>query len=360
MFLFEGRERLSKNAARGVIHGLFRRAMAPLLCFALSAILLAGCQGDRIQSALHPAGPAATAVAQLWWVLLAILGIYSVVVFVLMLIAVFHRPAEKISAKHGGRVFILTGGVILPAVILVPLLIYSVTTTAALRMRDTGLTIRVVGHRWWWEVEYPEQEITTANEIYIPVGEPVRLELTSADVIHSFWVPQLHGKMDTLPGQTTSFWIEADRPGTYRGQCAEYCGLQHAHMAFVVEAVPAEEFVDWLSDHQQPRAEPETTQLQRGQRAFFRHGCAVCHAIEGTSAVGRAGPDLTFLGSRQTLAAATIPNTKANLLAWLADPQSIKPGANMPPTHAEADELEAIADYLFSLTEQGGDREPSR
>lgn len=330
----------------------FARHGRPPLLIALAAVLisLAGCQGERMQSSLHPSSSAAAAVAQLWWVLLVILSLYSLAVFVLMLVAIFRPPpAEDVRPPHGGRLFILLGGVILPAIILVPLLFYSLTTTAALRMPETGLKIRVVGHRWWWEVEYPDHSIITANEIHIPAGEPVELELAAADVIHSFWTPQLHGKMDLLPGQTTSFWIEADRPGTYRGQCAEFCGLQHAHMAFVVEALPAEEFAGWVASHQEPGGQPDTAELQHGQQAFFRHGCAACHAIDGTPAAGRAGPDLTTIGSRQSIAAATLLNNEENLLAWIADPQAIKPGAKMPATQAEEEDLRGIVRYLQSL-----------
>lgn len=342
------------------------------------ALLLLGCQGDRTQSALHPAGPAAEAVARLWWVLLSVLGVYSLVVFVLTLIAIFHQPQSQPLSQtsdsskrpvRDGKTFILIGGVVLPAFILVPLLLYSVSATAALRMRDSGLTIQVVGHRWWWEVVYPEQRIVTANELVIPVGEPVRLELTASDVIHSFWVPQLHGKTDMLPGQTTVSWLEASRPGIYRGQCAEYCGMQHAHMAFEVIALAPDDFVAWLNQHTSQssiaslggtasmatktpataRERVQSAPATAGEQAFFKHGCAVCHAIQGTQAVGRAGPDLTLVAGRKALAAATLPNTRDNLLAWLIDPQAFKPGVKMPPTHAPVTEIEAIVDYLLSL-----------
>ncbi|MGV3486129.1 MAG: cytochrome c oxidase subunit II [Planctomycetaceae bacterium] len=334
------------------------RLFKSIACAGAAAITaLGGCQGERVQSALHPSGPAADSVARLWWVLLVVLGGYSVAVFGLTLFAIFRQPRESEAPARDGRRFILIGGVILPALILVPMLIYSLSATAALRMRESGLTIRVVGHRWWWEVQYPDHDIAIANELYIPSGEPVRLELTSADVIHSFWVPQLQGKMDMMPGQTTAFWIQADKPGRYRGQCAEYCGLQHAHMAFVVEALPPERFVDWINRQQAGESKTLSAELQRGQDLFFKHGCAVCHAIEETDARGTAGPDLTRFAFRQTLAAGTLPNTTDNLLAWLADPQSIKPGANMPPTHATAEELKAIAAYLQSLGEEGSGRD---
>lgn len=316
---------------------------------ALLLLGLVGCQGERMQSSLHPSSPAASAIAQLWWVLLVILSLYSLATFVLMLWGIFRSPTDDSSPSREGRVLILGGGVILPAIILVPLLIYSLTTSTSLRMPETELKVRVIGHRWWWEVQYPEHSIITANEIHIPAGHPVELELTASDVIHSFWTPQLHGKMDMLPGQTTSFWIEADRPGTYRGQCAEFCGVQHAHMAFVVEALAPEEFAAWLAANQQLPDAPAGDELQRGRQAFFRHGCAACHAIRGTPAAGRAGPDLTTMGSRQTIAAATLPNTTENLLAWVADPQAIKPGANMPATHASEEDLRAIVRYLQSL-----------
>ncbi len=323
------------------------------LLIAASLILITGCRGDKMQSALHPSGPAAEAVARLWWILRLVLGGYSIAVFVLTAVAIFSRPSKRTRVKQWGRNFILVGGVLLPAIILVPLLLYSVTATGALRMRESGLTIRVVGHRWWWEVEYPEQGIVTANEIVIPAGEPVRLEMTASDVIHSFWVPQLHGKTDMLPGLITVSWLEAENPGIYRGQCAEYCGLQHAHMAFQVIALPPDQFVDWLNTRSRSdaTADPPTSQTEQqvGERAFFQHGCAVCHAIDGTLAVGDAGPDLTLIGERQTLAAATLPLTRDNLTAWLIDPQAFKPGVKMPPTHAPLEDIQAIVEYLMQL-----------
>jgi len=339
-----------------------RRCWSSLLLAGWTLVGLGGCQGDRLQSSLHPAGPAADGVARLWWILFVVLAVYSLAVFVLTAIAIF-RPSDPTKRlKHQGRFFILLGGVFLPALILVPLLIYSLTTTQSLRMRESGLTIRVVGHLWWWEVEYPDHRIITANELTIPAGEPVKLDLTSADVIHSFWVPQLHGKMDLIPGKTNEFWIQALRPGIYRGQCAEYCGQQHAHMGLEVHALPPADFVQWLSDHQQPisapaESEPLDTEVTRGKQLFVQHGCGVCHAVKGTPAEGRAGPNLTFIATRRTLAAATLSNTRENLLAWIADPQSIKPGAKMPPTHASKEELQAIVAYLQQLDGKGGQRE---
>jgi cytochrome c oxidase subunit II len=311
--------------------------------------MVTGCQGDRIQSALHPASPAAEAITLLWWVLLAVCGIYTVATFVLFFWAIF-RPKQEGPAPYDGNRFIVIGGVALPFVILLGLLIYSVQSTAALRMPDTEWTIRVTGHRFWWQVEYPDLGIVTANQIHIPVGAPVRLELNSGDVIHSFWVPQLHGKMDMFPDLETLFWIQADRPGIYRGQCAEFCGVQHALMAFEVIALPPEEFAEWVAAKQSPRPDPEADVFQRGHQAFMRHGCAGCHAIRDTEAVARAGPDLTHMGSRRTLGAATRPHTPENMRQWLLNPEKIKPGVLMPPTeNISDDDLEALVDYMLSL-----------
>lgn len=353
------------------------------LCVVTACVLL-GCRGERIQSSLHAEGPAARSVAQLWWVLFSVLGIYTLAVFGLVAVGILFRdemsstskattPKQKSSPGWIDRSFlgsnffgstrlVVLGGIILPALILVPLLVYSSVATASLRMRDSGLVIQVIGHRWWWEVKYPEQQLESANQLVIPVGEPVRIELTSGDVIHSFWVPQLHGKSDMLPGRTTHSWLLAERPGVYRGQCAEYCGTQHALMAFEVIALPQEQFVDWVNAGGQPleRAEAPPTQRSAGEVAFFRHGCSACHAIAGTAAVGQVGPDLSDLADRRMLAAATLPNTRDNLLAWLRDPQAIKPGAKMPPTEATDEELESIVEFLESLSRKGASSESAQ
>jgi cytochrome c oxidase subunit 2 len=202
---------------------------------------------------------------------------------------------------------------------------------------------------WWWEVRYPEQDIVTANEIHIPAGEPVRLELASADVIHSFWVPRLNGKRDLIPGMENVFWIQADEPGVYRGQCGEYCGAQHANMAFHVIALPRDEFNAWLAARTKLPPQPATAAAQRGAQIFRTAGCVQCHAIRGTQASGNAGPDLTHLGSRGTIGAAMLPNTRGNLAAWIADPQAIKPGIKMPRTFLAADDLQALVTYLEGL-----------
>lgn len=327
----------------------------------LAAMFTVGCAGDPGQSTLRPAGPAAAEIAWLWWVMLAVFSAVFMLVVLLLFGAVFRRTAPP-SASGNGRGgdegpalplgptgFIVAGGVLLPVLILTPLFLVSLKTSASLRQPPESLTVRVVGHMWWWEVRYPAQDIVTANEIHIPAGQPVRLELTSADVIHSFWVPRLNGKRDMIPGIENVFWIQADEPGVYRGQCGEYCGTQHANMAFHVVALPPDEFDAWLAERTKPRSEPGTAEERRGLQVFLKAGCIRCHSVRGTEASGNVGPDLTYLGSRRTIGAALRPNTRGNLAGWIAGPQAIKPGVKMPRSYLAADELLDLVAYLEGL-----------
>lgn len=316
--------------------------------FVASALLvgiLSSCEG--VQSVLGPSGPAAEQIAELWWLMFGVATAVVVIVTVLLLLAIFW-PRQ--STPWGGTPFIVVGGIVLPAVILVGLLIYTFSTMSALAApsRD-ALTIEVIGHRWWWEVRYPEEGVTTANELHVPAGQPVRLEVTAADVIHSFWVPELNGKMDLIPGQTNTFWIEAYEPGVYRGQCAEYCGTQHAKMAFLVVSEPQAAFDAWLEQQQQPAPEPTSALVREGQQIFLGSACVSCHTIEGTNASGNAGPDLTHLANRLTLGAGTISNSRANLAGWIVNSQAIKPGNKMPPMNLNPEDLQALLAYLESL-----------
>jgi cytochrome c oxidase subunit II len=329
--------------------------------FAPAAVLFAGgCAWESVQSTLHPAGPAAAEIAWLWWFMFwAFTAVFALVVM-LLACAIMKRP-RSLSAGNGpietddnrpplgGTRFIVAGGILLPVVVLTPLFLLSLNASATLNRKPEGLTIRVIGHMWWWEVRYPEQRIVTANEIHIPAGQPVRLELTSADVIHSFWVPRLHGKRDLIPGLTTVFWIQADQPGVYRGQCAEYCGTQHANMAFHVVALPKEQFDTWLAAPGKARPTPANADDPPGYRVFLKAGCGQCHAIDGTPAIGTAGPDLTHVGSRGSIGAGMLPNNRGNLAGWVANPQAIKPGAKMPRTYLSGDDLTALVSYLEGL-----------
>jgi cytochrome c oxidase subunit 2 len=213
---------------------------------------------------------------------------------------------------------------------------------------DAQLTIEVIGHMWWWEVRYPGG-VETANEIHVPVGETVRFEVSSVDVIHSFWVPELAPKIDMIPGRTNVLDVRAERPGTYRGQCAEFCGLQHANMALFVVAEARAEFDAWLRNEALPAPVPGPG-ATAGLGILLDSSCVGCHTIRGTEASGTLGPDLTHVAARQTLAAGTIANTHENLAAWISHPQSIKPGAVMPPTELSPQELSAVVEYLEGLT----------
>jgi cytochrome c oxidase subunit 2 len=216
------------------------------------------------------------------------------------------------------------------------------------------VVIKITGHQWWWQVEYeneaePSKMMTTANELHVPVGRPVKLNLQSSDVIHSFWVPNMHGKKDLVPGHPTDMWLRATQPGRFRGQCAEFCGLQHAHMRLTFVAEPSEQFDQWMQGQSSDAPPPVTPTAHRGLDVFMSNQCMMCHAISGTNARATVGPDLTHIGSRAMLASGAIPNTRGYLAGWIANPQNIKPGVRMPPNALASDDLNALLDYLESL-----------
>ena len=207
----------------------------------------------------------------------------------------------------------------------------------------------MIGHQWWWEVRYPGTNAVTANELHIPVRTPVRIEVKTADVIHSFWVPELNRKIDTIPGRTNVVELDADAPGRYRGQCAEFCGLQHAHMAMYVFVDEPDAFRRWLEAQERPAASPAGGQAAEGERLFMNGPCSSCHAIRGTDADGYVGPDLTHVASRTTLAAVTIPNDRENLREWIVDSQHVKPGNQMPNFNVSGRKLDALVAFLEGL-----------
>lgn len=251
---------------------------------------------------------------------------------------------------------IIAGGVIVPALVLTVLLVVTLRVLAAV-VPDAGrhgLVVEVTARQWWWELRYPDPTgrdvVVTANELHVPVGRRVRLKLFSQDVIHSFWVPALQGKLDLVPGVTNVTWIQADRPGIYRGQCAEYCGIQHANMALFVIAQPPAEFDAWLAEQRRPAVPPVDEQAQRGQQLFVARGCAFCHTIRGTDAFfGHVGPDLTHVLSRRTLAGGLLANSQGTRAGWIANPQALKPGNKMPIATLTADEFHAVLRYVDGL-----------
>ncbi len=231
---------------------------------------------------------------------------------------------------------------------------YYVIASVASPRSDARVTVEIIGHQWWWEVRYLDRDqehrgFVTANEMHIPIGAPVKVVLHTADVIHSFWVPALSGKMDTIPGQNNTMWLQADQPGVYRGQCTEYCGQQHAHMAFLVTADNQQQFDDWWREQSLgPKLASGNEGAQHGEAVFMRH-CAVCHTVRGTPAQGKIGPDLSHLMQRKTLAAATIPNNVGYLSGWISNPQHIKPGNLMPALTLTGTELSSLRDFLQTL-----------
>lgn len=305
-------------------------------------------------SALHPAGPDAEALVELTWILLAGATAIFALVMVLAALAVF--LPERWRPRLSSNAMILGGGVAFPVVVLSALLVYGVGLTGELRApagRDE-LRIEVTGHMWWWEVRYPgaggAAPVATANELRLPVGRPVALIMTSADVIHSFWVPSLGGKMDLIPGHERELRLRAARAGRYHGQCAEFCGAQHALMMLDVVALEPDEFEGWLAGQRRSAALPGNENEKKGREAFLAQGCGKCHTVRGLVEGRLPAPDLTHVASRRWLGGGALRNTRENAIDWIARGEAVKPGRAMPSFgHLDAATLAALADYLAGL-----------
>lgn len=298
-------------------------------------------------SIFDPAGPYAGSITTLTWILFAMAAVVVVVVVAALWVALF--GGDRLKQRLGGARTIWIGGIAFPVIVLSALLIYGLSLTRHLSapVPADAMRVRVTGEMWWWRVTYLDGQgqpyLLDANELHIPAGRPVVVELESSDVIHSFWVPQLSGKLDMIPGRRNVLPIQADRPGVYGGQCAEYCGGPHALMGFVVIAHEPAAFERLMAAR---RAMPSPAD-GRGAALFRSSGCAACHRIAGTDANGLAGPDLSHVGSRRTLGAGILPNNRGTMIGWIGDSQAIKPGNRMPPyPMLSADELAALADYL--------------
>lgn len=312
-----------------------------------------------LQSVMRPAGAAAGDIATMWWVMLVAGSLVGVAVIGVAIYAALRRRRDRVDdPAERDRVatrWIVGAGALFPAVVLTALFVFTLVTLAALHPDRGPRTplVEVTGRQWWWQVRYLGERsgdvVESANEIRIPAGQRIALTLKSADVIHSFWIPALHGKLDMIPGRTTRLWIQADTPGVYRGQCAEFCGLQHANMRLVVVALEPAAFASWLANERQPAREPTDHEAREGRDLFVTAGCAVCHTIRGTPARGTVGPDLTHVASRLTLAAGTLTNGRGPLGGWIANPQELKPGALMPRVPVGAHDLHALVHYLESL-----------
>jgi cytochrome c oxidase subunit 2 len=321
-------------------------------------VLLGGCAGW--QSALDPHSEQAAHLAGLFWFFAIVCSIVWLLVAAALAISIRRPrrdddlPEEDSPSQTQRKNWVVTGLAVLTAVILTAFTFVSFYATRDFTWANThAITVKVTGQQWWWQIEYqnedPAQLFATANEIHIPVGRPVTLQLEAADVIHSFWVPNLMGKQDMIPGRRNLLTLQASRPGIYRGQCAEFCGLEHAKMAILVFAEPQEKFEAWRRHQIEPAATPGAVQRVRGMQIFVHGPCASCHTVTGTDAGGQTAPNLTHFGGRATLAAGLLHNTPENLARWLADPQSLKPGSNMPKVDLSQSDRAALVAYLEGL-----------
>jgi cytochrome c oxidase subunit 2 len=316
-------------------------------------LLLSGCGRENM---LDAASPQAHKIATLFWVMMGVAWVGLAFVGFLLALGWLRR---RRPSPHGGRgerigtALVVGLGIAAPIVSLTLLFIWSnvfvMRSTAAPKPSSTSLTVEVIAHQWWWEVHYPGTTAVTANEIHIPVGKRVNLVGKTADVIHSFHVPQLNRTIDLIPGRTNRIVLEADHAGRFRGQCYEFCGLQHAHMGLYVIAQPPAEFKAWLANMAKPAPAPTTALEKRGQGTFLTQACSGCHQIRGTAAHATVGPDLTHLATRSTIAAATLPNRPGYLGGWILDPQHQKPGVRMPALTLSGPQIQGLIAYLDSL-----------
>jgi cytochrome c oxidase subunit 2 len=323
--------------------------------FAAAAVLaLSGC--GRTQNSLAPESHQARDIASLFWWMMGGAWIGLAVVVGLLLVAWRRRnrrPSKPGAGERAGWFVVIGAGMALPIAVLAALFVISdvfvIRTTQAPAAGSTRRSVVVIGHQWWWEIRYPGTGAVTANELHIPVRTPVRVEVRTADVIHSFWVPQLNRKIDAIPGRTNAIELSAGEPGSYRGQCAEFCGVQHTHMGLEVIAQTRTAFRRWLADQAEPARPPANAAARRGEQVFTSGACQSCHTIRGTSASGDVGPDLTHLAGRRTLGANTVPNTPEYLRSWIGGSQEVKPGNDMPDLKLSRPDLDDLVAYLEGL-----------
>jgi cytochrome c oxidase subunit 2 len=334
------------------------------LLLAATLASLCACAGNH--AALNPAGPDARRIAGVWWLFFDVaVAVYVIVIAALVFALMRKRTAPADStprtessgatrAEDGAsRIIVGTAVGITVAVLIVLALSDFLAQHTLAKSPPDPLRIELTGYQWWWGVQYddpdPAGRFHTANELHVPVGRTVQLIMSSQDVIHSFWLPNLQGKKDLIPGRVTEAVFTAERPGVYEGQCAEFCGYQHAKMRLIVHADPQDAFNAWKAKQHQPGQAPQTDDQHHGLEVFMQSSCSLCHTIQGTHAQATIGPDLTHLAGRGTLAAGSLPNTPENLSSWILDPQHIKPGVRMPGTAMSPQDLRALVAYLTSL-----------
>ncbi len=348
------------STGRGLRISTFRVPLrrATAIAAVAAAAMLAGCAGTP--SALAPASANATMIYDLILITFGIAAVVFVVVEGMLVYSVVRfsrrRADEQPSQVEGNRrleiAWTLAPAIVLAVVFVISvrtlwLLSYQPTLAAGAPNNSQALHVHVIGHQWWWEFDYTDQKFATANELHVPVGAIVKLDLESADVAHSFWVPQLGGKTDVIPGHVNQTWFQATSPGTYHGQCAEFCGVEHADMRFDVVAESPDQFEAWVK-HQQSPLPPMTGDAAKGEQVFMASPCVGCHTIDGTKAQGKVGPNLTHFGSRRIFAGGIMDNTPDNLAIWLRDPQQVKHGNLMPNLHLSTQQIDVLVTYLES------------
>ena len=326
-----------------------------VLFVAFAVLALAGC-GSNGQNTMAPASPQEHRISILFWIMLAGTTIAFAILLTFLILGYFHRQRRGLpfgASDKVGTGVVIGLGVATPIVLLIALFIYSDVfvnkTTSAPAPASTSRTVAIRGYQWFWQATYEGTDARVPDDIHIPTRTRVDVPVSTADVIHSLWVPELNRKIDTIPGTNNSIVIQANRPGAYRGQCAEFCGLQHAHMALMIYADPPAKFRKWLANQAAPARTPTTAEEKRGRQIFLSQACSGCHTIRGTSAQGRIGPDLTHVASRPDLAGLAFKNTRANLIAWINDPQKVKPGVKMPDLHLSMADIRSVVTYLESL-----------
>ena len=306
------------------------------------------------RSPFTPASPQAADIRSLFWFVIVAAGVIFVVVEGALIYSAFaHRDRPgRVAAQFSGNTRLEIAWTALPAILLAVVFVLTVRTMQQVGTPNGAtdpLVIHVVGHQFWWEFDYTNPKIVTANELHVPVGQPIVLEVTSADVIHSFWVPSISGKTDANPGMVNTLYITVDKPGTYLGQCAEFCGAGHTWMEIRVIAQTPVAYQAWVRDQEKPAATPSGGLAAQGEQVFMSQTCKSCHTIDGTSAKGIVGPNLTHIGSRETIGAGVLTNTPTNMALWLKNPQAVKPGARMPNFNLTPGQVKVLTAYLESL-----------